>query len=65
MTNGYRGIIIGGALLCASLFLMVSLLTYHPHDPNGVLIELNFTVADEPKGAVGPDDSRTYIPGEF
>ena len=35
------------------------------HDPNGVLIELNFAVADEPKGAVGPDASRTYIPGEF
>ncbi len=35
------------------------------HDPTGVLSELNFAVADEPKGAVGPDASRTYIPGEF
>ncbi len=35
------------------------------HDPNGVLIELNFTVAGEPEGAVGPDGRNTYIPGEF
>ena len=35
------------------------------HDPNGVLIELNFTIAKEPDGSVGPDDSNTYIPGEF
>ena len=35
------------------------------HDPNRVLIELNFPTAEEPKGAKGPDGSRTYVPGEF
>ena len=35
------------------------------HDPNGVLIELNFDIGKEPDGAIGPDDSNTYIPGEF
>jgi catechol 2,3-dioxygenase-like lactoylglutathione lyase family enzyme len=35
------------------------------HDPNGVLIEFNFPVADEPADAHGPDDSMRYIPGTF
>jgi catechol 2,3-dioxygenase-like lactoylglutathione lyase family enzyme len=35
------------------------------HDPNGVLIEFNFPVVDEPKDAHGPDDSMRYIPGTF
>lgn len=35
------------------------------HDPNGVLVELNFRAADEPAGSAGPDDSNTYIPGKF
>ena len=33
------------------------------HDPNGVLIELNFTIADEPDGAAGPDGTNVYAPG--
>ena len=35
------------------------------HDPNGVLIELNFDVAGEPANATGPDDTNPYIPGKF
>ena len=35
------------------------------HDPNGVLIELNFRTDQEPAGSVGPDDSRPYIAGTF
>ena len=35
------------------------------HDPNGVLIELNFATAKEPEGAAGPDGTNYYIPGEF
>lgn len=35
------------------------------HDPNGVLIELNFAIDKEPEGAVGPDDTNQYVPGEF
>ena len=35
------------------------------HDPNGVLIELNFPTKEEPKQAKGPDGSRVYVPGEF
>jgi catechol 2,3-dioxygenase-like lactoylglutathione lyase family enzyme len=35
------------------------------HDPNGVLIELNFTVANEPEGSIGPSDDRKYFPGKF
>ena len=35
------------------------------HDPSGVLIELNFTIANEPAGAKGPDGSRLYVAGEF
>lgn len=35
------------------------------HDPNRVLIELNFPTAQEPKGSKGPDGSRTYVPNEF
>jgi catechol 2,3-dioxygenase-like lactoylglutathione lyase family enzyme len=35
------------------------------HDPNRVLIELNFPTGEEPKGSKGPDGTRTYVPGEF
>ena len=35
------------------------------HDPNGVLIELNFEIAKEPDGAAGPDGTHQYIPGQF
>jgi catechol 2,3-dioxygenase-like lactoylglutathione lyase family enzyme len=35
------------------------------HDPNDVLIEFNFPIANEPKDAVGPDDSMRYVPGTF
>lgn len=35
------------------------------HDPNDVLIELNFLTGNEPDGAVGPDDTNTYVPGTF
>jgi catechol 2,3-dioxygenase-like lactoylglutathione lyase family enzyme len=35
------------------------------HDPSGVLIELNFPTADEPKGAKGPDGNRRYVAGQF
>lgn len=35
------------------------------HDPNGVLIELNFPIAEEPDGAKGPDGRRIYRAGEF
>ncbi len=35
------------------------------HDPNGVLIELNFRTDEEPAGAVGPDDSKKFDPGSF
>ena len=34
-------------------------------DPNGVLIELNFTVAKEPEGSAGPGSDQKYLPGEF
>lgn len=35
------------------------------HDPNGVLIELNFPIDKEPDGAAGPDGTRVYRPGTF
>lgn len=34
------------------------------HDPNKVLIELNFAIKDEPEGS-GPDGTNMYVPGEF
>ena len=34
-------------------------------DPNGVIIELNFTVADEPEGSTGPGTDNLFVPGEF
>jgi catechol 2,3-dioxygenase-like lactoylglutathione lyase family enzyme len=34
------------------------------HDPSGVLIELNFTIADEPAGT-GPDGTNVYEAGQF
>ncbi len=34
-------------------------------DPNGVLIELNFTVAREPEGSVGPGSDQKFLPGQF
>ena len=35
------------------------------HDPNGVLIEINFDVTQEPAGAKGPDGGKQYEPGHF
>lgn len=35
------------------------------HDPNGILIELNFRLENEPEGARGPDDENIYFPGTF
>lgn len=35
------------------------------HDPNGVLCELNFDCSKEPPGAVGPDGTHLYVPGQF
>lgn len=34
------------------------------HDPSGVLVELNFTIADEVPGT-GPDGTNKYIAGRF
>jgi catechol 2,3-dioxygenase-like lactoylglutathione lyase family enzyme len=34
-------------------------------DPNGVLIELTFNLANEPAGGKGYDNSRRYDPGQF
>ena len=34
-------------------------------DPSDVMYELNFFVSEEPEGAVGPDSSNQYIPGNF
>ena len=33
-------------------------------DPNGVIIELNFPVADEPAGSIGPGTEKLYPPLE-
>lgn len=30
-------------------------------DPNGIIVELNFTIADEPSGSKGPDGTRGYV----
>lgn len=35
------------------------------HDPNGILIELNFAEAKEPEDSTGPDEKNRYIPGRF
>ena len=35
------------------------------HDPNGVLVELNFDAAKEPEGSKGPDETRRYETGKF
>lgn len=35
------------------------------HDPNGILIELNFRLENEPAGARGPDQVNMYQPGTF
>ncbi len=35
------------------------------HDPNGVLIELNFPTDGESASSKGPDPARIYRPGEF
>ena len=35
------------------------------HDPNGVLVELNFPIDQEAEGADGPDPERQYRAGEF
>jgi len=44
---------------------MTSLWQLFVHDPNGVLIELNFVPADEPAGAASPDRGNLYQPGKF
>ena len=33
-------------------------------DPNGVIIELNFPIADEPEGSIGPGTDKLYPPLE-
>lgn len=35
------------------------------HDPNGVLIELNFDTTNEADGAKGPGDDNRYMAGKF
>lgn len=35
------------------------------HDPNGVLVELNFDTTHEPDGSAGPDGTNIYDPGNF
>ena len=35
------------------------------HDPNGVLVELNFDATKEPDPSAGPDDTNIYEPGNF
>jgi catechol 2,3-dioxygenase-like lactoylglutathione lyase family enzyme len=35
------------------------------HDPNGVLVELNFDTTREPDGSTGPDNTNVYDPGNF
>ena len=35
------------------------------HDPNGVLVELNFDATREPAGSAGPDGSNLYEAGRF
>ena len=35
------------------------------HDPNGVLVELNFDTTKEPDGSKGPDHTNRYDPGNF
>ena len=35
------------------------------HDPNGILVELNFNSANEPGGSEGPGDGNLYVAGEF
>lgn len=33
-------------------------------DPNGVIVELDFDIADEPEGSTGPDEGERYPPME-
>lgn len=35
------------------------------HDPNGILVELNFDATREPAESVGPDGTNIYDPGRF
>lgn len=35
------------------------------HDPNGILVELNFDSTREPSGSAGPDETNTYVAGKF
>lgn len=35
------------------------------HDPNGVLVELNFDATREPDGSRGPDETNLYVAGRF
>jgi catechol 2,3-dioxygenase-like lactoylglutathione lyase family enzyme len=44
---------------------MVDLWQLFVHDPNGVLIELNFSPDGEPAGAASPDRDNPYLPGRF
>lgn len=34
-------------------------------DPNGVIIELNFSTEEEPEGTKGPGTDKMFVPGEF
>jgi catechol 2,3-dioxygenase-like lactoylglutathione lyase family enzyme len=34
-------------------------------DPNGIVIELQFVIADEPAGSTGPDGTKPYRFGHF
>jgi hypothetical protein len=34
-------------------------------DPSGIVIELQFVVANEPPGSKGPDGTRPYMFGMF
>ena len=33
-------------------------------DPNGVIVELNFVIAEEPAGSIGPTAEKLYPPLE-
>lgn len=35
------------------------------HDPNGIMIELNFTQSEEPENSIGPDETHRYHLGQF
>ncbi|MCY4499093.1 MAG: hypothetical protein OXC14_17645 [Rhodospirillaceae bacterium] len=33
-------------------------------DANGVIVELNFDISDQPEGSKGPDEGKRYPPME-